>query len=377
MQTSERADALKGLPSGDTLFRAVWEMAGDAMALSDAAGTVIAANPAYYDLYGYADHEVIGRPFTIIFPPEEREAAMEQYRRFFGEDVRAEGIESAVRRKDGTTREVDVRYSFIEREGRRVAMLSVIRDITDRARLRDAERGLTRQKNDFLLAVAHDLRTPITGILGYAQLLQRRLARDGRDVDLEAMEQGLQRVEATAARMNRRIGEILEAAAADSGQAVPLSRSEVDLSEVVRRVAALQQQAASGHEMGVHTDDAPVVGVWDADRIERIVENLISNAVKYSPDGGPIELTVRREGDEAVLSVADGGIGIAAADLPHIFERFYRSAAAERGISGFGIGLAAVRAITERHGGTIEVESTEGRGTTFTVRLPLQAPPEE
>jgi signal transduction histidine kinase len=235
----------------------------------------------------------------------------------------------------------------------------------------DAERALNRRKDDFVLAVSHDLRTPITGILGYAQLLQRRLARDGQDVDLDRLREGLARIEATAARMNRLIGELLDATTADAGRPIPLQRAPIDLNELVRQVAELQQQAAPGHQIEVHASEEPVTGMWDADRIERVVENLVSNAVKYSPDGGPVVITVRRKGDDAVLAVTDRGIGIPEADQPHVFERFYRAGAAERGIAGFGIGLAASCRIVERHGGTIGVESREGTGSTFTVRLPL------
>jgi signal transduction histidine kinase len=118
-----------------------------------------------------------------------------------------------------------------------------------------------------------------------------------------------------------------------------------------------------------------LVGVWDRARVERLLENLLNNAIKYSPEGGEVTVTIRleREAGEpwAVLAVQDRGIGIPATDLPHIFERFQRGRNAEGHIAGTGIGLAGVRQVVEHHGGRVTVESQEGRGTTVTVRLPL------
>src|SRR5947209_16992501 len=181
-------------------YRAAWEASVEAMALSDADGTVLAANPAYCDLYGLDRDDVVGRPFCIIFPSEQREWAMAEYRRVFGGEVDPQGVESVVQRSDGTERYVDVRYSFVEQEGERVAMLSLIRDVTERARLQDAERNLARQKDDFLLAVSHDLRTPVTTILGYTQVLQRRL-RKAESVDPSEVARELEHVVAAATRL--------------------------------------------------------------------------------------------------------------------------------------------------------------------------------
>jgi signal transduction histidine kinase len=129
------------------------------------------------------------------------------------------------------------------------------------------------------------------------------------------------------------------------------------------------------HALRLAVDDAPLVGTWDTARLERVVANLLGNAVKYSPDGGPIVVRMAREEDSegmawAVLSVRDAGVGIPAADLPHVFDRFRRGGNVA-GIAGAGIGLTGVRQIVEQHGGTVAVESEVGRGSTFTVRLPL------
>src|SRR5207237_1022244 len=130
------------------------------------------------------------------------------------------------------------------------------------------------------------------------------------------------------------------------------------------------------HEVRVVAEIASLVGVWDTGRLERVLTNLVANAIKYSPGGGSVTIAVRREdganGRWAVVSVADEGLGSAAADLPHVFERFYRGENVGQ-IRGSGLGLASVRQIVEQHGGRIDVTSVEGHGSTFTIRLPLPA----
>jgi signal transduction histidine kinase len=127
--------------------------------------------------------------------------------------------------------------------------------------------------------------------------------------------------------------------------------------------------------ISVHHDEAALVGSWDPGRLERVVGNLVGNAVKYSPGGGDSDLTLRREeradGQWGTISVRDHGLDIPAADLPHVFERFFRAGNVVGRFDGTGLGLAGVRQVVEQHGGTITVESREGHGTAFTVHLPL------
>jgi signal transduction histidine kinase len=152
-------------------------------------------------------------------------------------------------------------------------------------------------------------------------------------------------------------------------------RRPTDLVALARRVAAEYQQLTERHQIRVRATATAVVGNWDAARLERVVVNLLSNAIKYSPDGGVIDLTVAWDRTAsppwAVLRVRDRGIGIPCTDLPRIFEGFHRAHNAVERASGTGVGLMAVRQIVEQHGGTVAARSREGRGSKFTVRLPL------
>jgi signal transduction histidine kinase len=159
------------------------------------------------------------------------------------------------------------------------------------------------------------------------------------------------------------------------GQPLELRRRPADLVELAHRIAAEQQKTTERHRIRVETTRGELRGWWDTVRLTRVLENLVSNAVKYSPDRSEITVTVEREdaGGEAwaVLAVRDQGLGIPAGDLPQIFERFTRASNVTGRIAGTGIGLASARQIVEQHDGTISVESEEGEGSTFTVRLPL------
>jgi signal transduction histidine kinase len=232
---------------------------------------------------------------------------------------------------------------------------------------------LAQQREDFLAAAAHDLKTPLAAIKAVAQLLTRRAERDG-SLDPEQLVDNLHRIETTATRMSHLINELLDGTRVYQSQPLELQRQPVDLVALMDRVCH-EQRLSERFEIQCESETSELVGFWDEMRIERVIVNLISNAVKYSPEGGLILIRLRceeRRGQVwAVLTVEDQGMGIPAADLPHIFERFYRGSNVPRDIAGTGIGLAGVQQIVEQHGGSVLVESHEGKGSRFTVRLPL------
>lgn len=236
--------------------------------------------------------------------------------------------------------------------------------------VREAQEAL-RMRNDFLIAASHDLKTPLSVILGYAQMLARdTTGTDGR------ISEGLKSIERRARLMTAAVEEMADAGRVDAGDEVVLRREMVDLAALARETVMEQQKMSPRHQILVNIEQAPLIGFWDMARVSRVMVSLIGNAVKYSPDGGQITVQVKREGnDEAVLSVRDAGMGIPAGDLPRIFERFYRGANAVAATAGTGIGLSMARRIIEQHGGTITAFSIEGRGSTFVVRLPRTTAP--
>lgn len=272
--------------------------------------------------------------------------------------------------------------------GDRAGTVVSFRDITerqqaaqDRARLDAAERAarvlLEQQKEAFVAAVAHDLQSPITAIKGYAQLLQRQLQQPaGRD--LVSLQSSLEQIEITSMRMSSLVRELLDVLQLQTGQTLDLQRRPTDLVAIMEDAVAVLTAQGGPHRVLIARTVADLIGAWDADRIARVLSNLLSNAAKYSPTGGTIRLTLGREegdgGSWALLTVRDTGVGIPAADLPHVFDRFRRGSNVAGHIRGTGIGLASVKQIVEQHGGRITLRSREDRGTTVVVRLPLAAP---
>ena len=214
--------------------------------------------------------------------------------------------------------------------------------------------------------VSHELRTPLTSIIGYIQLLRDERA-SGLDTDHFA-----EVIERNAERLLRLVGDLLFLSQIQSGQ-LTLDLRDTDLAGLaVEAVEEARPHAQRRHiVLDLSAGFVPRVAV-DPTRIAQLLGNLISNAVKFTPEGGKVGVTLAVEGGEAVLSVADTGIGIRAADQERIFERFFRTeAATRRVIPGSGLGLTISQAIVEAHGGTITVRSDEAHGSTFTVRLPL------
>jgi signal transduction histidine kinase len=236
-----------------------------------------------------------------------------------------------------------------------------------------ARKAAEAEREAFADAAAHDLKTPLTALRGQAQLLLRR-ARAGRLGDGAVLEAGLATIDAAVGRMVALIDELMDAAHLRAGRSLELNLVPADLAALAGEAAAEAAQGAPGHTVRVEANEPGVVGVWDGARLRRVLGNLLGNAVKYSPGGGAVRVRVGREADAAgewaVVAVSDEGLGIPEEDLPRVFERFHRGGNVGR-IGGTGIGLFGARRIVEQHGGTVEVASDEGRGSTFTVRLPL------
>jgi signal transduction histidine kinase len=224
-----------------------------------------------------------------------------------------------------------------------------------------------------LSAITHDLGQPLASIRVAARLLEQRSA--SQDVSGAGINEEVAIIGASVARMYAMIGELLDLARLQAGRQLDLRYEPTDLVALVQEEVTAQQKLASRHRIRIEAAAPALVGEWDPDRLRRVVVNLLSNAIKYSPAGSEVGITLteqRADGRRwAVLEVRDEGVGIPDADLPHIMDRFHRGANVAGRVAGTGIGLASVREIVVQHGGAIAVESTEGKGTVVTLRLPL------
>lgn len=246
---------------------------------------------------------------------------------------------------------------------------------------RQQAEAAVRTRDRVLTVVSHDLRTPLTTIKLATQTLRRQLRPVPPGLD-DTLARGLSTIETAVGRLNRQIEDLLDAARLAAGQHVVPRPESVDLVRLAADAVADLQTIAPDHSVILERDLPALVGEWDPVRIRRVLDNLLGNAVKYAPAGTTVvvRVTASREasGAWATVSVQDQGRGIPAADLPHIFEPFYRASNVDRRTPGIGIGLSGSKQSVEQHGGTLSVTSEVGRGTTFTVRLPLPAdvPPE-
>jgi signal transduction histidine kinase len=241
------------------------------------------------------------------------------------------------------------------------------------ARLYREAQEAVRARDEFLSIAAHELRTPVTGIKGYAELLQRAQARGA--LDQERLERALSGLGVAADRLAALTGDLLDVSRLRLGR-LPFAPGPLDLAALVREGAERLGQRGGAHPLLLDVPDGDWMVEADAGRVEQVLANLLDNAVKYSPDGGPITLRMRREGDGVRLEVRDQGIGLSPGAEEAIFEPFGRGANAARAhIPGMGLGLHICRGIVERHGGRIWASSAgEGQGTTFAVWLPAQIP---
>jgi signal transduction histidine kinase len=236
----------------------------------------------------------------------------------------------------------------------------VVRDVTGRI---ETEERVRRIQDEFVSNMTHELKTPLTAIIGYSDwMLSEPDASNWVDI-LETMRD-------SALTMNTLIDDILDfkRISGAEGAMVP-----VDLGSIVETSVAVVGPAAAGRSIEISVDVDPCsVVLGDTDELQSAVQNLVSNAVKYSHSGGEVRVRLLDEGDQVLLTVEDQGIGIPDADQEHLFERFFR-AGNTGDIHGTGLGLALVRQVVERHGGSVTLASATSEGTLVTVTLPIAA----
>jgi signal transduction histidine kinase len=237
------------------------------------------------------------------------------------------------------------------------------------ATLRRAWRGrlgaaAQRNSRDFLVVVSHELRNPLNSIFLCAQMLQRKPDFVGAAAE---------RILAKTRQMNRLISDLLDDEQILLGR-FDLQRRQCDLALALRGCVEEMAALSMTHRIRMEGSDS-LPGRWDADRLCQVLCNLLSNAMKYSPNGGEVVVRLQANSDAIRLSVADQGIGIAPATIPKLFQRFYRAPATARSVRGHGLGLYVCKQLIEAHGGTLSVSSQLGRGSTFTAVVPSEPGP--
>jgi PAS domain S-box-containing protein len=360
------------------LLAAIVDSSDDAIVSKTLAGRILSWNRGATRIFGYEPSEVIGKPITIIVPPElyaEERQILDKLRR--GE--RIDHFDTARVTKDGRRIAISLTVSPVRAaDGTVIAASKVARDVTERKlaeqRLQQSEDALRladRRKDEFLALLAHELRNPLAPIR-YALAANRKPGRTP-----EQRRQAEEVIERQVAHMSRLLDDLLDVSRITRG-ALELQKTRTELTSIIGAAIETARPSldAKHHNLVLDLPSQPVQLEADVVRLAQVFSNLLINAAKYTDPGGQIQLRAHQESATVVVSVTDNGIGIAAELLPRLFTMFFQShRALGRAEGGLGVGLSLVRGLVMLHGGSVQAHSEGfGRGSEFTVRLPIEAP---
>jgi PAS domain S-box-containing protein len=352
----------RNLKQSEEQYRDLYEEAPNAYLSCGVDGLIKRANRSAAELLGYAGDELVGRPVDELYAdtPDGKAKAQEIFQRFLaGEEVRDEEME--MRRADGGEVWVNLSVRPIrDREGNVVASRSEIVDITE-------HRKLDQLKDDFIGLVSHELRSPLTVIMGAINTV----LSEGPHLSEEETRQLLRDAALESETLSHLLGNLLELSRAQAERLV-LHAEAIDVKRVIQDAIEGVKRQTAAHQFVVNAPQKLPPVYADPLRLERILYNLLENAVKYSPQGGGIKVSVRPEKEQLVIGVSDRGVGISPADQAKLFAPFQRlEESRPGGARGVGLGLLVCQRLVEAHGGRIWVESEPGRGSTFFLTLPL------
>ena len=360
------------------LYREIFAHSKEAIAIIDPDGFYLQQNGAHFTLLGYADNDLEGKTPAIYLGEQTFQKIMQQL--VESGDYSGEAI---CRTKSGEERNIELSvFTMRSGLGEPLCYVSIKRDITARKRAEervvqllvrertaraDSEKA-NRLKDEFLATLSHELRTPLNAVIGWSRIL-----KSGR-LDNESSVHAIEVIERNAWAQKQIIEDILDVSRVITGK-LQLHLGPVDLSSVVNAALDAVRPALEAKDIRIETkyQDGLKVITGDADRLQQVVWNLLSNASKFTPAGGMVGVRINQDETYAEIEVSDTGPGIASEFLPHVFERFRQAdGSTTRTHGGLGLGLAIVRHLVELHGGLIAAENVKpGSGAVFTVKLPV------
>ncbi len=355
-------------------FKAISDNANYGVAIVDLEGNLVYVNEAWARMHGYSPHELIGKHLSIFHHESEMERVNELNRRLV-EEGGFVAEEVAHKRKDGTVFPTLMTSSQVTDENGKVLVLSAT--AVDISELKRAEEEIKKKnleleaalkvKSEFMSMISHELRTPLVPIVGYSELL---LDGSMGEVPEEAIGP-LKAISSCAEDLTTLIEDLLTLSTMERGK-LRINMESVSVGKHISEMATDYQQMVHVKPVAIEWVGDDFVVTADHTRFHQVLRNLIDNAIKYSEESVEISISTETRDDFCCISVADNGLGISEEHLPYIFDRFYQAENVDTRVhSGSGLGLAVTKEMTEAMGGRITVESEAGKGSTFTVALPL------
>jgi PAS domain S-box-containing protein len=348
---------------------AIISSSDDAIISKSLDGTIVTWNAAAERLFGYSPEEAIGRHISLIIPKDRLEEETYVLGRIRA-GLSVEHYETVRQRKDGSMIEISLSVSPIHVGDTVVGASKIARDITRQKELERIAEEARRAKDHFLATLSHELRTPLNAVLGYVQMLQQG------SIPAEQQAKAIDVISRNATALARLVDDVLDLSRIVTGK-MRVDLTPCDLDGLVQNAVAAMLPAATSKGVRIDTSvEDGLAAQCDNGRLGQVLWNLLSNAVKFTPGGGSITISARRSDHTVSIVVEDTGAGIAARDLPLVFQPFWQAEGSRSSTAGgLGLGLALTRHLVELHGGSISVTSEgPGQGSRFEVLLPLHGP---
>ncbi|MBT7787991.1 MAG: PAS domain S-box protein, partial [Calditrichaeota bacterium] len=338
----------------DTILKSV----SDGLVVTDLENKIVLLNSAAESLLSVNMTEVLGSKIDLAIKNKTLRGRLHGV---FGKKISEYEFDFEMPElKNGKKQVFNARTSIIyDRQNFKAGMVTIMQDVT-------IEREVDRMKTEFVSTAAHELRTPLTSIQGFSEVL---ITRD--DLNIEEKLRFLTYINTQSINLSAIINDLLDVSRIESGKGFELVKQQVDIIRSIREIVNLFKDRSTKHRFKTHLPKREILLLLDNEKILQVFENLLSNATKYSPDGGEIQIKGKVEGDQFKITIKDQGIGMTPDQVGRIYEKFYRADASNTAFEGTGLGMTIVKHIIESHGGTVWAESEINRGTILGIALPM------